>query len=172
MFGMLSERLRAVAGQALLEAERRGDRHTGTEHFIVALIGEAETELAAALDRTDVTAQRCRDELGATDASALAAAGVDPSLLDGVRPREPEPLPSRWRSTWRRVAGAVLTEGAMHALNDSERIARAHRARRVDLEHFAAALARRDDRDPGVALLRRLDLDAPRLAAALAARAA
>jgi len=62
-----------VALQASEEARRRGDRRTGTDHVLLALLEDPSTEAVLG-----VTLQQARQALDSLDQEALGAVGIGP----------------------------------------------------------------------------------------------
>lgn len=144
----------AVVKRALAEARQRGDRRLGTEHLLLGLIGDPQSEAARALG---VELERAREALDALDRAALASIGLDVGglRLASLRPaRKRPPLTSAARS--------VLI-GAM------EQAART-RTRRPTSRHMLLALLACEPPDPAAALLAQLGVDRALVRERLAAR--
>lgn len=169
MFRRFTGEMRELTMAAVHEAERRGDRHIGTEHLVLGLVSVRGHELAAALDRDDVTLDAGRRELGDADTEALAAVGLGAAPL-AAEPGQRLRGTSRRRRWWSRANHIPFTSGAKDTFEASLHTALERGDRHIGVEHLAGALEQRDPRDPGVALLRRLDLDPSALARALSPR--
>jgi ATP-dependent Clp protease ATP-binding subunit ClpA len=122
MFERFTDRARDVVKAAQDEARGLGHRYIGTEHILLALLGESGGLAATVLRDAGVFPEQVRadvlaavgvrrDSLGVADAEALRAIGID---LDAVREKieesfgegalEPPPaFPARRRGLFRRV---------------------------------------------------------------------
>ena len=75
---MFGTKQRAAMGKvfrdASAEAQRRGDTRVGTEHFVLAVLVDPDSDTARALG---VTLAEARDALQSLDNAALASVGID-----------------------------------------------------------------------------------------------
>jgi ATP-dependent Clp protease ATP-binding subunit ClpA len=135
---------RSLLEWAVEEARARGDRRTGTDHLLIALLrnpdGIAERALGVSAD--DVRATRDR-----LDLAALGAVGVEIAALV-------PPVP---------VGGGggrlALTSGALDVLRAAIEVARAQGARRVESRHLLLGILSRRPPDPAADLLTALGVD-------------
>lgn len=145
MFERFTRDARSVVMAALGEAERRGDRHVGTEHLLLGLIASPDAVASTVVTDHDLDLHRARRTLSEADEAALAAVGVD---VDGL-PRPDRPIPRRGR----RMPRSPFTDGAKQTLEAALREALGHSHRHIGPEHVLLALCARTSPDPGVALL-------------------
>jgi ATP-dependent Clp protease ATP-binding subunit ClpA len=117
------------------EARRRGDRRCGTEHLLVALLGDPEIE-----EMAGVTVARARGSLDSLDRTALEAIGFDASV-------DAPPLPTL----------DPLTPAAKAALRDASRPIR--RGRNTTPQQVLACLVRLEHPDPVATLLDAMGVD-------------
>jgi ATP-dependent Clp protease ATP-binding subunit ClpA len=166
MFERFTDRARQVAVEAQVSARRLGHGCVGTEHILLGLLqgdGLAAQVLAglgvtsAAVER-EVQAEVGRGPLGAGDAEALGAIGID---LDEVRRRVeasfgPGALhwrPGRRHRPWRppMLAGHIpFSPRAKKVLELSLREALALKHRHIGTEHILLGLVREGE---GLAML-------------------
>jgi ATP-dependent Clp protease ATP-binding subunit ClpA len=166
MFERFTDRARQVAVEAQVSARRLGHDYVGTEHILLGLLqgdGLAAQVLAglgvtsAAVER-EVRAEVGRGPLGAGDAEALGAIGID---LDEVRRRVeasfgPGALhwrPGRRHRPWRppMLAGHIpFSPRAKKVLELSLREALALKHRHIGTEHILLGLVREGE---GLAML-------------------
>ena len=133
----------AVVKRALAEARQRGDRRLGTDHLLMGLIGDPQSEAARALGVELDAARAALDQL---DGAALASIGLDVGALRlaGLPPaRKRPPLTSAARS--------VL----LQAMEQTSR----PKARRRTSRHLLLALLACEPPDPAAALLAQLGVD-------------
>lgn len=162
MFERFTPDARAVVMNAIGEAERRGDRHVGSEHLLLGVIASANPLTSAALDVFGIDLQRARRTLDAGDIEALAAVGVDVAELPAAEPPAPEPDDGWRRSFWRfRRPGAhkPFTGGAKQTLEMTLREALRAGDRHIGTEHMLLALSARKIPDPAHHLLRAMSVD-------------
>jgi ATP-dependent Clp protease ATP-binding subunit ClpA len=145
---------RDVVVAALEEARRRGDRRLGTDHLLLGLLHDADSEPARALGVDLIAARLALDSL---DRRALRALGID---VDAVADRGPLKHPPVPLSAVTSTARAVLARG-VRATTAGTR-ARAPR-------HLLLALLDRARPDPAAELLAELGVDAESVRAHLAA---
>jgi len=132
----------AVVRRALEEARNRGDRRLGTEHLLLGVIGDPQSEVALALG---VDLESARAALDALDRAALASIGLDVGSL-----RLPKLPPARKRPPLTSAARYVL----LRAINESGRT----KARRSTRRHILLALLAREPPDPAAALMAQLGI--------------
>jgi ATP-dependent Clp protease ATP-binding subunit ClpA len=82
----------AIYLQASEEARRRGDRRVGTDHVLLALLGEPSSEVAMG-----VSLPQARQALAALDRESLAAIGLDASADAPLLPMRVVPKKPRFR---------------------------------------------------------------------------
>jgi len=134
---------RFVLKAAEEEARRRGDRRIGTEHLLLGLMVDPQSEWIPVLG-TDL--ESARSELGAMDRKALAEVGVEANFLHPMRPIRTE---GRLR----------LTSGAMRVLRGGLDEAAKAKARSIEPRHLLLALLASDGPDPATQLLGALGID-------------
>jgi hypothetical protein len=130
------------------EALRRGDRRVGTEHLLVALLGEP-----ALADALGTDAQHARSALDAMDSEALEAIGMDaPPAVPPLPAADPHSLPPR--PTLRMVLRKHLrlTPGARRVLSESSRSMRRGHSH-PGAKHVLAGLLELRAPDPAIELL-------------------
>ncbi len=169
MYERFTPEMRQVITTAAAEAERRADRHTGTEHLVLGLISVGGERLRGGVGRTDLTIDLARERLARLDSDALAAVGVPFDVPESNAGGGATPVAGRGRGRLRRRPRMHLpfTSGAKSAIERSLRVAQQGGDRHIGIEHLACVLSERDKRDPGVALLDRLDVKAEALVMAL-----
>ena len=156
MFERFTPQARVAVTNAVGEAERRGDRHVGTEHLLLAVIASHNPLTTPALDAFGVDVERARSTLDAGDVEALAAVGVDVAALPA-----PEPEGGR-RSFWPfRGPGShkPFTGGAKQTLEATLRETLRLGDRHIGVEHLLLALAARTAPDPAHHLLTAMSVD-------------
>jgi ATP-dependent Clp protease ATP-binding subunit ClpA len=146
---MMVTRLSADARKMLLtsaatEASRRGDRRLGTDHLLLGLLHDADSEVARAVGVDLESARAASDEL---DRAALAAVGVTVTHLGDP----PQPVYARRLPP--------LTSGARAALKRTIDEMRKTRTQRIEARHFLLALLARESPDPAADLLAALGID-------------
>lgn len=157
MFERFTQDARAVVTNAVDEAERRGDRHVGTEHLLLAVAASADPLTSTALDAFGIDLQGARRTLDASDIEALAAVGIDVAEL-------PAPGPGH---SWRRSFGRFrkpgghkpFTGGAKQTLQTSLREAIRLGDRHIGAEHMLLALSTRPAPDHAHHLLTAMSVD-------------
>jgi ATP-dependent Clp protease ATP-binding subunit ClpA len=156
MFERFTQDARAVVTNAIGEAERRGDRHVGSEHLLLGVIASANPLTSAALEAFGVRLQDARSTLDAGDVDALAAIGVQVAQVPA-----PAPDDSSRRSFWRFGRGAhkPFTGGAKKTLEETLRQAIRLGDRQIGTEHLLLALAAKTSPDPAHQLLRAMSVD-------------
>jgi ATP-dependent Clp protease ATP-binding subunit ClpA len=168
MFERFTRDARAVVSDAVGEAQRRRDRHVGTEHLLLGVIASANPVTAPVLDAAGIDLQQARQALDAGDIAALAAVGVDVRAMQASAP-DPD-----WRRSFgrrRRSPGHLpFTGGAKQTLEQALRHAVRRSDRHIGTEHMLLALTDRPAPDAAHHLLAALDVDVVALRAALERR--
>jgi ATP-dependent Clp protease ATP-binding subunit ClpA len=157
MFERFTQQARVAVTNAVGEAERRGDRHVGNEHLLLAVIASHNPLTTPALDAFGVDVERARTTLDAGDVEALAAVGVDVAALPA-----PEPDDGGRRSFWPfRGPGShkPFTSGAKQTLEATLRETLRLGDRHIGVEHLLLALATRTAPDPARHLLTAMFVD-------------
>jgi len=167
MFERFTPQARAAVTGAVGEAERRRDRHVGTEHLLLSVFATDDPLVRAALDAAGVDGQRAREVMDAGDLDALAAVGVDVRTLPAPEPDPPRRLFVRRR---RSPGHLPFTGGAKRALEATLRQALRRGDRHIGTEHLVLTLTECSPRDPAQHLLTALDVDVPALRADLERR--
>lgn len=167
MFERFTRSARSVVTFAVEEAERRGDRHIGTEHLLLGLTRGRSLVAAAALQEAGVDTSRVRSALTDLESSALAAVGVDVDVLLGEAAATELPR-GRWR--WQRGQHRPFTTGAKQVLEGALHEALDLQSRRLEAEHVLLALTTLTGRDPAIQLLDLLEVDAAALRQAVTDR--
>lgn len=134
---------RRVISFAAEEAKRRGDGRIGTEHLLLALLHDAQSETACALG---VDLESARAALDTMDREALVAIGIDVAQVGS-------PMPV---VTGRRPP---FTSGARAALHRAVLEARAAKARHILARHLLAGLLSCHRVDPAAELLAAVGVD-------------
>jgi hypothetical protein len=132
------------------EARRRGDRRCGTEHLLVALLGDPEIE-----EMAGVTVARARGSLDSLDRTALEAIGFDASV--DAPPLPTLDIPARPTVTAVLRDRLPLTPAAKAALRDASRPIR--RGRNTTPQQVLACLVRLEHPDPVATLLDAMGVD-------------
>jgi ATP-dependent Clp protease ATP-binding subunit ClpA len=168
MFERFSHEARAVVIGAVGEAERRRDRHVGTEHLLLGVIASEDPLTHAVIDAAGLDLQRARQALDTGDLDALAAIGVDVRTMPT---QEPDPPARRTFGRFRRPSGHLpFTGGAKQTLESTLRHALGRGDRHIGIEHILLALTDGSARDPAHQLLTALDIDVAALRADLERR--
>jgi hypothetical protein len=130
------------------EAKRRGDRRVGTEHVLVALLGEP-----AVADVLGTDAEHARAALDAMDSEALVTIGMDPPPeVPRLPALDPSAVPAR--PTVRMVLHKHLrlTPSARRVLSESSRSMRRGRSH-PGPRHVLAGILELRAPDPAAELL-------------------
>ncbi len=141
----------AIYLQASEEARRRGDRRTGTDHLLLALLGEASVEslLGVSLEQ----ARRADESL---DEEALGALGMAVGAGAPELSMRPVPKKPRFRDVAKKDR-ARLTPAAKRAL---EQAAKGNRRRAyVSAEQVLTQILALQPPDPAAVLLEALGVD-------------
>ena len=142
MFERFTREARRVVTRGVEEARDRSDGRVGTAHL---LIGAADTGAGRQLG---LSAAAVRDQLDRIDREALAAVGIDPSLIaaaPGSRPREHRHLP--------------FTGAGKDVLKQSLREAISMNHRHIGGEHILLALTTLPASDRATQVMRGLGID-------------
>ena len=142
MFERFTREARGVVTSAVEEARNRSDARVGTDHL---LLGALDTRIGEQLGLSPATV---RSELDRIDEEALAAVGIDPSLIAAAprsQPREQRHLP--------------FTGAGKDTLKQSLREAIAMNHRQIGAEHILLALTTLPEPDRATQALRGLDVD-------------
>lgn len=169
MFERFTSDARTVVTTAVAEAEDRGDRHIGTEHLLLGVLSSPNPVVQAVAHAGGVDLARARRALDDADADALAAIGIDVTVL----PQElsdPSAAGSR-RTPWRR-SHRPLTGGAKQTLQGALRVAVGLGHRWIGTEHLLLALCAGAEPDPAIHLLASLTVDPTAMRADLERRMA
>ena len=135
---------RMVLESASEEAGRRGDRRLGTDHLLLGLLHNEDSQAAHALG---ISLESARAAASALDRAALLAVGVE--IEDtGAMP----------------IAGPFsghrpLTSGAREVFKRAVEEARPPKSARIEERDFLVALLSRDRPDPAAELLHALGVD-------------
>jgi ATP-dependent Clp protease ATP-binding subunit ClpA len=133
-----------VLTSAAQEARRRGDRRLGTDHLLLGLLHDVDSDVAQALG---VDLQAARTVSDSLDRAALAAVGVNVAHIS-------EPPASAFA---RRLP--PLTSGARAVLKGAIDQTRRAKTPHIQTRHFLLALLARDRPDPAAELLVALGVD-------------
>ncbi|HEX6145152.1 MAG TPA: Clp protease N-terminal domain-containing protein [Acidimicrobiia bacterium] len=142
MFERFTREARQVVTRGVEEARERSDGRVGTDHL---LVGAADT---GAGKQIGLSAGAVWGELDRIDREALAAVGIDPSLIaaaPAVRPREHRHLP--------------FTGASKDVLKQSLREAISMNHRHIGAEHILLALTTLPESDRATRVLRGLGID-------------
>jgi ATP-dependent Clp protease ATP-binding subunit ClpA len=77
MFERFTQDARSVVRNAVAEAERRGDRHTGTEHLVLAAVASANRITASIMDAAGIDLALTARPAPDPGQQLLSAVGVD-----------------------------------------------------------------------------------------------
>jgi ATP-dependent Clp protease ATP-binding subunit ClpA len=154
MFERFTRAARIAVEGASHEAERRGDRRTGTDHLLIALL-----QNQAVAQITGVDAPAARQAADQLDRAALAAIGI---ALAGWQP-DGQAVPAR------RVL--FMTAGSKAVIGRALALAVSERACAITLRHLLLALLDQREPDPAATLLAALAIDQAALRLELAAAA-
>lgn len=132
-----------VVKRALAEARQRGDRRLGTDHLLLGLIGDPDSDAALALG---VDLESARAALDALNRAALASIGLDVGDL-----RLASLPPARKRPPLTSAARSVL----IRAIEQAARTM----GRRPTSKHLLLALLACEPPDPAAVLLAQLGVD-------------
>jgi hypothetical protein len=143
----------AIYLQASEEARRRGDRRTGTDHLLLALLADPSVEVALG-----VTLQQARQALESLDHEALGALGMvsgtdAPALPMRAVPRKPRFRDVATKDHFR------MTPAAKKVLEDAARPNR--RKLQVTAQQVLARILTLQPPDPAAGLLGALGVNTP-----------
>ncbi len=145
MFEHFTNEGRNAVAAALDEANRRGDRHIGTEHLLLGVLADPHGACARAVG---VGLGEARDALDQLDRDALRGIGIDAEL--------PGPIGSPPSRGWRRPP---LTGGAKAAFRRAIREVERSDEPRIGARHLLLGVLGADGHDAALALLDRLDIE-------------
>lgn len=151
MFERFAQEARNAVVRSIDIAGRRGDRRLGTDHLLIAALGDREIAQAVGVDAREAEAAA-----EAADREALEEIGVDVSAYGPLVSAIGTPRP---RFT---AGGKAVMKGSLeHAV--------AEHSRRLELRHLVLALLDRPETDPAASLLTRLGVDREHARSALRA---
>lgn len=138
-----------VLTSAAQEARRRGDRRLGTDHLLLGLLHDPDSDVARAMG---VDLDGARAALDALDRSALAAVGVEAEVAVGSLANSPLPPPFPRRLL-------PLTSGARAVLKQTVEQTRQAGTASIESRQFLLALLDREIPDPAAELLATMGVD-------------
>jgi hypothetical protein len=141
----------AIYLQASEEARSRGDRRTGTDHLLLALLADPSIELALG-----VSLQQARRALDSLDQKALHALGIGPGTDAPSLPMRAVPKKPRLREVAQKDR-LRMTPAAKRVLEDASRSNR--RKLQVRAEQVLTQILALRPPDPAAVLLGALDVD-------------
>ena len=144
----------AVYLQASEEARRRGDRRTGTDHLLLALLDDPSIEAVLGVDL-----QQAREALESLDHEALGALGLGPDTDAPTLPMRVVPKKPRIRDVARKDRFR-LTPVAKKVLEQAYK-AKGHRKLQVTGPEVLAQILTLQPPDPAAALLGALGVNTP-----------
>jgi len=153
MRGPGSGEVRQIVRAAMAEAQRRGDRHVGTEHMLLGVLSDP---VGLGPRTLGIDLELMRTALLRLDRDALASVGVDPDLA----------VPTRSR-TGHRPRRMGLSSGAKQLLHTAVVDARALGDREITTRHVLLALLGTEPPDHAAVLLQALVVDVAAARAAL-----
>jgi hypothetical protein len=139
--------------QAGEEARRRGDRRTGTDHLLLALLEDPSIE-----DVLGVTLQQARQAQESLDRDALGAVGLGSGADAPELPMRAVPKKPRFRDIAQKDR-IRMTPAAKKALEDSSKGNR--RRIMVTAQQVLAEILELQPPDPAAVLLQALGVNAP-----------
>jgi ATP-dependent Clp protease ATP-binding subunit ClpA len=143
----------AIYLQASEEARRRGDRRTGTDHLLLALLEDPSIEVALG-----VSLQQARQAHESLDHEALGALGIAPGTDAPALPMRAVPKKPRLRDIATKDHFR-MTPVAKKVLEDAARPNR--RKLQVTAQQVLAQILTLQPPDPAAALLSALGVDTP-----------
>jgi ATP-dependent Clp protease ATP-binding subunit ClpA len=143
----------AVYLQASEEARRRGDRRTGTDHLLLALLADPSIEVVLG-----VTLQQARQALESLDHQALGALGMMSGTDAPALPMRAVPKKPRFRDVATKDRFR-MTPAAKKVLEDAARPNR--RGLQITAQHVLAQILTLQPPDPAAALLGALGVNTP-----------
>ena len=141
------------------EARRRGDRRTGTEHLLLALLEDPSIEALVGVDL-----DQAREVLDSLDHQALAALGLDSRIDAPALPTHPVTKEPRLRD--------VIKEDRLRMSPEAKKVLERavkpnRRKTQVTASQVLAQILTLGSTDPAAALLGALGVDVAELASAL-----
>ena len=141
------------------EARRRGDRRTGTEHLLLALLEDPSIEALVGVDL-----DQAREVLDSLDHQALAALGLDSRVDAPALPTHPVTKEPRLRD--------VIKEDRLRMSPEAKKVLERavkpnRRKTQVTASQVLAQILNLGSTDPAAALLGALGVDVAELASAL-----
>jgi len=143
----------AIYLRASEEARRRGDRRTGTDHLLLALLEEHSIEVVLG-----VSLQQARQALESLDHEALGALGMGPGTDAPALPMRAVPKKPRLRDVAKKERFR-MTPAAKKVLEDAAKPNR--RGLQVTARQVLAQILTLQPPDPAPALLGALGVNAP-----------
>ncbi len=138
--------------QAVEEARRRGDRRTGTDHLLLALLGDPATEVLLG-----VSLQQARQALESLDHEALGTLGLGSGTDAPPLPMRAVPKKPRIRDVMTKDR-LRMTPAAKKVLEDA--VKPNHRKSQVTAQQVLAQILALQPPDPAAVLLVALGVDA------------
>jgi len=135
------------------EARRRGDRRTGTDHLLVALLEDPSTEAVLG-----VSQQQARQALDSLDDEALGALGLGSGTDAPPLPMRAVPEKPRLRDIAKKDR-IRMTPAAKKALEDASKVNR--RGLHIPAQQVLAQILTLQPPDPAAALLSALGVNTP-----------
>jgi hypothetical protein len=143
----------AVYLQASEEARRRGDRRTGTDHLLLALLEDPSIEAVLG-----VSLQQARQAHESLDHEALGALGMEPGTDAPALPMRPVPKKPKLRDVAKKDRFR-MTPAAKKVLQDAAKPNR--RGLQITAHQVLAQILALQPPDPAAALLGALDVNTP-----------
>ena len=143
----------AICLRASEEARRRGDRRTGTDHVLLALLEDPPTEAVLG-----VTVQQARQALDSLDQEALGALGLGPGLDAPPLPMRAVPKKPRIRDIAQKDR-LRMTPAAKKVLEEASKPNR--RRLKVTAQQVLAQILTLQPPDPAAMLLGALGVNTP-----------
>jgi ATP-dependent Clp protease ATP-binding subunit ClpA len=144
----------AIYLQASEEARRRGDRRTGTDHLLLALLEDPSAE-----GMLGVSLQQARQALASLDREALGALGLGPGADAPELPMRAVPRKPRLRDVAKRDRFR-MTPAAKKVLEEAYK-PKGHRKLQVTGPEVLAQILTLQPPDPAAVLLGALGVDTP-----------
>jgi len=144
----------AICLRASEEARRRGDRRTGTDHILLALLAEPSVEAALG-----VSLQQARQALESLDREALGALGLGSGADAPELPMRAVPEKPTLKYLMLQKDRLRMTPAAKRVLEQASKPNR--RRLQVTAQQVLAQILALQPPDPAAALLRALGVNAP-----------
>jgi hypothetical protein len=144
----------AIYLQASEEARRRGDRRTGTDHILLALLEDPSAEAVLG-----VSLQQARQALDSLDREALGALGLAPGADAPALPMRAVPRKPRLRDVAKKDRFR-MTPAAKKVLEEAYK-PKGHRKLQVTGPEVLAQILALQPPDPAAVLLGALGVDTP-----------